>query len=69
MRDQNLNLAGLAFYTSRYDPIQFVQEGYPRTIQWVPDDIETPDLMLVIDHKGHYVMKESMGWADCFVKK
>ena len=56
IKEKGLDFAGIVYYTAEMNPAEFILKEEPSKKQLVPEGIEMPDLMLIIDREGNYIM-------------
>ena len=56
IKEKNLDFAGTVYYTADVHPAEFMQKEQPSLRKSVPDGVKMPDLALIIDKEGQYIM-------------
>jgi len=60
----DLDFAGILFYSEDMHPVEYVKKKNPR--KCVPDKVELPDLMIIMDNRGKYLMFKGNEMIDNF---
>ena len=55
IKTANLDFSGVVFYSAEKDALDFITDEDPKAKKCVPDGVEMPELLLVLDQKGKYV--------------
>lgn len=65
----DLDFAGILFYSGDMHPVEYVKKKNPRNKKCVPDNVEMPDLMIIMDKRGKCLIFKGNEMSDNFDRR